>query len=605
MARKSRLFIQGMPHLVQLRGHNREPLFREDDDYSAFTHAMDLAARRYGIAIYGWSLAPERILILLTAEDKHALGRFIQHIGRSYVPFYNRRYQRRGALWDNRYCCSPLEANAYFLMVKRFVECNEDGICGRHSFGAEPSGAIVLHPIWMQLGSNPDERLQRYRDFCRTAMSPALVERICRALDQNCLLATMVISQQLEKRLERPLHARHIGRPRKLEQNPVARWTWLEQQAEHFLQQYGYQQIRLSMLERDPLFAPGGPALQGNGELRGDGTTGCLRIVAGQHSDGVLSRLWYTGVMFRQSLKDKHIQQNHQVGVEAFGAEGIDIELEHLMMQACFYRRLGIADRAELHLNTLGDAQDAEAYRQALRAFYQPVAQLLAPEQQAWLVDHPEWLVYHDDILLQRLAPAAPQHADFISTAARERFLRLQQALNRLGIVWQHAPDLFPRNQYCQLVFEWRSTAFERNVVLSRGGRYDACASKVVGRQISAFGFAFILESIMSLLSYSRHCNKSTTSVDIVIIPEQPRVAPQALLLTHKLRQQFPRLSIVNDSSTLRLTTRLKNSQRSGARFTLQLEGNGQTIQFFDAQTQGHGKSSVEKITEILSRAIV
>lgn len=605
MARKNRLFIQGMPHLVQLRGHNNEPLFRGDDDYASFTQAMGLAARRYDIAIHGWSLAPERILILLTAADKQALGRFIQHIGRSYVPFYNRRYQRRGALWDNRYCCSPLEANAYFLIVKRFVECNEDGICGHHSFGEEPVGKVAPHPIWLQLANSADRRQRQYQDFCQTTMSPALVERICRALEQNCLLATRSISQQLEKQLEIPLQARHIGRPRKLEQNPVARWTWLEQQAEHFLQQYGYQQIRLSMLERDPLFAPGGPALQGNGELRGDGTTGCLRIIAGNHSDSVMSRLWYTGVMFRQSLKDKGIEQNHQVGVEAFGAQGIDIELEHLMMQAYFYRRLGIADRVELHINTLGDAEDGETYRQALRAFYHPVAQLLAPEQQLWLESHPEWLVYHDDVLLQRLAPTAPRHEDFISAPARQRFLRLQQALNRLGIAWQHSPDLFPRNNYCQLVFEWRSAAFERSLVLSRGGRYDACASNVVGHQVFAFGFAFILESIMTLLNYAQHCNKSTTSVDMVIIPEQPRVAPQALLLTHQLRQQFPLLSIVNDGSALRLTTRLKNSQRSGARFTLQLEGDGQTIQFFDAQTQGRALSSIEKITEVLSRALM
>lgn len=605
MARKNRLFIQGMPHLVQLRGHNHEPFFREEEDYTMFGRALRIAARRYDIAIHSWSLAPERILLLLTAEDKQMLGRFMQHIGRSYVPYYNRRYQRRGALWDNRYFSSPVEAGAYFLIVKKFIECSEDGIRGHHSFGEEPTGKVAPHAVWLQLGDSAPQRQRMYQDFCQTPVNTVLVERISRALEQNCLLATPVVSQQLEKSLERPLQARHSGRPRKLEHSSTARWSWLEQQAERFLQQYGYQQIRLSLLERDPLFAPCGPQVQGDGELRGDGTTGCLRIMASRQNDALMSRLWYTGVMFRQSLKDQHLEQNYQVGVEAFGAPGVDIELEHLVMQAFFYRQLGIGDRVELHLNMLGEASDWARWRQALRTFYQPVASLLAAEQQAWLDTHPEWLLHHNDVLLQRLEPAAPRHEDFISDESRQRFRRLQQALNRTGIAWQYSADLFPRNNYCQLVFEWRSSAYDHPLVLSRGGRYDACASSVVGRQVFAFGFAFIIEPIVTLLSYVQQHDKTPSPVDLVIIPEQPRVAAQALLLTHQLRQQFPRLSIINDSSALRLATRLKNSQRSGARFTLQLEGNGRTIQFFDARTQGQQRYSIENITEALSRALV
>lgn len=519
MTRKSRLFIQGMPHLVRLRGHNGELLFRDEGDYLRFSHCLTLAALRYGIAIHSWSLAPARILFLLSAVDKLSLGRFIQHIGRRYVPFYNRRYHRSGALWDNRYLSSPLEPGIYFLAVKRFIEHGEDGVQGYHSEGELPVGKVTPHAVWLQLGESLEQRQSKYRAFCHTPVNAALVARIRSALDQNCLLASPRVSEQLESQLERTLRPRHGGRPRKYESSPAEQWIWLEKQAGEFLQQRGYQQIRLSLLEREPLFASGGPVIHGDGELRGDGTTGCLRLIATHWHEAAMGRLWYSGAMFRQSRHSDRLQQNHQVGVEAFGMSGIDIELEHLAMQAQFFRRLGLADRVELYINTLGGAESLSLFRQALRDYYQPIAHILTPEQREWLAVSPEQLIDQHDVLLQRLRAMAPKLEDYLLTEPCQRFSRLQHALSEAGIAWQSDPALFPRNDYCQLVFEWRSLDQGENRVLCRGGRYDACASRVVGRPVSACGFAFRLEPIMALLSHNSSRRKMAGQVDVVIIP--------------------------------------------------------------------------------------
>ncbi|BDH44574.1 histidine--tRNA ligase [Salmonella enterica subsp. enterica serovar Choleraesuis] len=605
MARKNRLFIPGMPHLVQLRGHNDDALFRESEDYTSFGRCLIQAARRYEVAIHSWSLAPERILLLLSAPDKQALGRFIQHIGRSYVPYYNRRYQRHGSLWDNRYLSSPLEPGVYFLLVKKYIECGEDGVSGRHSFGEQPTDSITPHPVWQQLDADPSRCQERYQDFCRSPLNATLVARIRTALEQNCLLATPRVSQKLESRLERPLQARHSGRPRKHHYNPVEQWTWLEQQAEVFLRQHGYQQIRLSLLERQPLFAAGGPMLSGNGELRGDGTTGCLRLIAAHQHIPAMSRLWYAGVMFPKTAPSVGVQQNHQIGIEAFGMPGVDIELEHLVMQVNFFRLLGLSDRVELHINMLGEATAFESFRQALREHYGPLAHMLAPTQQKWLEQRPEWLLNHDDILLQRLALNAPRLNDFVSGQSQERFLALQRSLSALGVAWQHDRGLFPRNDYCQLVFEWRSQTLGNNLVLCRGGRYDACASRILERPVYACGFAFMVEPIMVLLSDTRHRDKTRREVDVVIIPEQPRVAAAALLLGRQLRQQFPHLSIVNDGSNFRSSTRLKNARRLGARFVVQMMGDGETLLIQDNQNQQYVESSAGQIFEHLAKNLL
>lgn len=605
MARKSRLFIPEMPHLVQLRGHNGEQLFRDDEDFPTFSRCMMLAAQRYDIEIHGWSLAAERILLLLSAPDKMSLGRFIQHIGRSYVPYYNRRYQRRGALWDNRYLSSPLEPGVYFLLVKKYIECGEDGVSGRHSFGELPQGCVTPHPAWLQLDADPASRQTRYQAFCSSPVNASLVARIRAALEQNCLLATPQVSQKLEGRLERSLQARHCGRPRKHQYNPVEQWAWLEQQAESFLRQHGYQQIRLSLLERQSLFTAGGPVLHGDGELRGDGTTGCLRLLATRRHMQTMSRLWYTGVMFPQASQDCGIRLNHQIGIESFGMPGVDIELEHLIMQLNFFRLLGLGDRVELHINMLGTAEAFEHFRQALRDYYQPLEHLLDPGQRQWLEKHPEWLVHHDDVLLQRLAQAAPQLNHFLPEASQQRFVVLQQALTDAGIAWQHDPALFPHNDYCQLVLEWRSILVDQNLVLCRGGRYDACASRILEHPVYACGFAFMLEPIMALLGHKQHQDKTRRRVDIIVIPQQPRVASRALLLARQLRLQFPQLSIVNDASSLRSATCFKNAQRMGARFIMQLMGDGQTLFVKDSQSQIHKELSVEHLASYLGQALM
>ncbi|HBR6857366.1 TPA: ATP phosphoribosyltransferase regulatory subunit [Klebsiella aerogenes] len=605
MPRKNRLFIPGMPHLAQLRGHNGEELFRHEEDYSAFERCMQDAAQRYAVSIHSWSLAIPRILLLVSAPDKQALSRFIQHIGRSYVPYYNRRYQRHGALWDSRYLCSPLEPETYFLAVKRFIECDEDGSPGCHSHGNLPSGLIVPHPVWLKLGENEQQRQAHFQEFCRQPVNRALVTRIRHALAQNCLLASLALSQQLEAQMERPLRARHCGRPRKYESSPSEQWTWLELQAEQFLRQHGYQQIRLPLLEHTSLFAPGGPVMADKGKLRGDGTTGCLRLMADNPHTAVMSRIWYSGAMFRQRSLDGDIRQNHQIGVEAFGMPGVDIELEHLVMQAVFFRRIGLGEMAELHINMLGDEASLAAFRRALRDYYQPISRLLNPEQQHWLEKHPEWLIHHEDILLQRLAPAAPCLADFITVDSRHRFQRLQHALTQAGIAWQYDPALFPANDYCQLVFEWRSIAMKRELIISRGGRYDACASRIAEKPVSACGFAFMMEPIVTLLGYRPQPARAHPPTDIVIIAGQPRVAAKAMLLGRSLRQQFPYLSIINDCSPQRISTRYKNSRRLGARFILEIEGDGETIILSDSRDHRFKICTLDNITDRLAQVVL
>ncbi|WP_338327851.1 ATP phosphoribosyltransferase regulatory subunit [Rosenbergiella epipactidis] len=596
MPRKNRLFIRDFPHLTQLRGHNGEPLFRQENDYITFEIALALAAKRYAVAIHSYSLAAERIFLMVTAKDRQSLSRFVQYIGRHYVPYYNRRYQRYGALWESRYACSPLQAGPYFLIVKRFIECDEDGTHSHHSDGLNPKNIIAPHPVWLELADDEIQQQQRFKDFCRSPVNSVLVTKICNTLNQNCLLATPAVSRRLESQLACSLRVRQRGRPRQYTSVKIDQWQKLEQHASIFLRQRGYQQVRLSMLEQEPLMATNSSTVIKPIQLRRDGTFGCLQMISRCSTSRSMSRVWYSGTMFGQEYCNHTIQQRDQIGVEAFGMPGIDIEIEQLVLQAHFFQRLGIASQIALHINMLGDINAFTAFRRALFAYYQPHSHLFTPEQTQQLMSHPEWLGNSPEDWLHQLAIAAPQLDLFVSQDSQQRFIRLQLALNQAGIVWHHDNHLYPSNEYCQVVFEWRSN----NNVLSRGGRYDACASRILGYPIAACGFAFLVEPIARLLEQHEAQHHSLPSVDIVIIASQPRVGAQTVLLARQLRQQFPELRIATDSSQLRMATRHKNSRNQGAKITIEMEGDGYSLRLYKDESTDYSITNVDQISDQL-----
>lgn len=613
MSRKKRLFVPGLPHLIKLRGHNYEPLFKANEDYDRFLECLDRACALYAVRLYAWSLTPQSILLLLEAPEKEAMGHFMQYIGRSYVPWYNGRYQRRGALWESRYWSSPVEAEAYFLLVKKYVESPPREAPGRHSFADSPGERISLHPCWLRLGDTPEQRVRQYRQFCQTPFSPAILSRIETALEQNCLLATPQFSQALEGALARPLQPRSAGRPRKYYRNPVSAWSWLERQAGQRLQRYCYREIRMPLLERWEQELSASPFSGGTGELalnhqallRGDGTMGCLRIVASHQDLQKTSKLWYLGTMFRRAQQQEAIHSCHQLGVEAFGYPGHGIELEQIALQAGFFRSLHLDSHVELRLNTPGSAQEFACFREALRRYYQPMTPLLSPEQQQKLQQSPERLLNDADVLLQRLAGGAPRLAAFISDASRQRFQQLCQSLEKMAIPYTHDQALFPVNDYCHLVFEWHSDKIPAPGLLCRGGRYDHSASQLTGRDIYACGFAFMIEPIMQLLLCVQHDAPHTRQVDLVIIPDGSRAHGDALLLGRTLRQNFPRLSIVNDCSQLRTATRQKNARLQGARFVLMVEGDEQEVVLTDQQSWRSVRVSAHRVVQELSAMLM
>ncbi|MGF6192306.1 histidyl-tRNA synthetase [Serratia sp. 509] len=628
MSRRERIYIPGLPQLIQLKGHNNERLFIDHEDFQSFLNFLDSALTQYSCQLHAYTLLPNKLLLLLTPPSKESLSRLIQHVGRSYVPYYNNKYHRSGSLWEGRYNSCPIEPGAYLLLTQQFVDTYEklqtDGYNGNpvwssyaHHIGEAELDRITPHAEYLKLGDTAAQQATSYRRFIQALLSPAIQARIQNCLNQNCVLGTPKYCQQVEALVHRHVRPRHCGRPRKHYHNQVSDWVWLENQASRLLQRYSYQEIRLPLLEKwgeehpenafafrhdrtlDNDFICNHQAL-----LRGDGTMGSLRAIAQHQHLQATSRLWYLGTMFRAN-SETHIEQYQQVGVEAFGYQHIDIELEHIMLQYDFFQSLQLKHHVELKINTLASGEEFTRFREALREYYQPFTTLFNGEWVNWLQHTPERLLQGTDPLLKCLQVKAPKREEFVSLATRQRFESLIQALNQVGIPFIVDADLYPANDYCHTIFEWHAEKLENDTLLCRGGRYDANASRQLGKPVFACGFAFMLDPIMRLLQLTQENMLKQRLVDVVIIPRNAVAKDYALSVGRTLRTAFPQLSITNDFSHMQIKTCKKNALRQGCRFILVVpEETGEQIELFDKEVDQYRQGNMNTMIGILSHSL-
>ncbi|MFD1382669.1 transposase [Rhodanobacter aciditrophus] len=166
MPRRPRALLPNVPvHIVQ-RGASHKAVFFENEDYKAYASWMKEAAVVYDIAIHAFVLMTNHIHILLTAKNPENVGKFMQHIGRRYVPFINHKYGRSGSIWEGRYKSNLVQSEHYFLAVMRYIELNpvranmvEQAAHYRwssfqHNSGLKPLSFITPHPVFNAPGSD-------------------------------------------------------------------------------------------------------------------------------------------------------------------------------------------------------------------------------------------------------------------------------------------------------------------------------------------------------------------------------------------------------------------------------------------------------------------
>ena len=370
-------------------------------------------------------------------------------------------------------------------------------------------------------------------------------------------------------------------------------WRRLEQHLASLMDAYGYQQIRLPIVEQTTLFKRSiGDATdivekemytffdKGNPPesltLRPEGTAGCVRAML-EHNllRGATPRVWYIGPMFRYEKPQKgRYRQFHQFGVETFGVATPDQDAELILMTARLWKRMGVANKVQLELNTLGESDERAEYRTALVDFLTAHKAQLDEDSQRRLATNPLRILDSKDAATQKILEHAPKLHDFMGAETMAHFATLQQYLTDAGIAFVINQKLVRGlDYYNKTVFEWTTTHLGSQGTVCAGGRYDGLVGQLKGKpeqSVPAVGFAMGMERLLLLLEQTEQA-LPVRDCELFLLAD-PALQGKALLLAEKIRNQ---LEAANSSLRLKvgsqgsMKSQMKKADQSGAIFAV------------------------------------
>lgn len=370
------------------------------------------------------------------------------------------------------------------------------------------------------------------------------------------------------------------------EQTPV--WQYLEQQVRSVLTTYGYQEIRIPVVESSSLFSRG----IGSGtdivekemytfedrsgdklSLRPEATAGVVRAGIQQ---GLLynqiQRLWTSGPMFRYERPQKgRYRQFHQISVEAYGMTGPDIDAELILMTARFWQKLGLSEYVTLELNTLGTLEARIRYREALVTYLKDYETELDEDSRRRLTINPLRILDSKDYNTQKIVANAPELFDYLDEESLVHFNELKQILDEAGIAYRVNPRLVRGlDYYGRTVFEWVTDSLGSQGTVCAGGRYDALVEMLGGKPTPAVGFAMGIERLVLMLETLQLLPESVSNrVDVVVVAVGDGVGHRVLPVVERLRDTLPDFKILMNCGGGGLKAQMKRADRSGAAYAL------------------------------------
>ena len=367
-----------------------------------------------------------------------------------------------------------------------------------------------------------------------------------------------------------------------------ARWEWFEDTVRALMRRYAYLNVRVPIVEHTPLFVRGlgevtdivekemysfidsmnGDALT----LRPEGTAGVVRAAV-EHSmlyDGG-KRLYYIGPMFRHERPQRgRYRQFHQVGVEALGFAGPEVDAEVILMCRALWRDLGLAD-VRLEINSLGDAGERRAHRTALIAHFQAHESQLDAEAARRLHSNPLRILDTKSPAMQPLVEAAPRLMDFLGEASLRHFDGLRAMLDAAGQPYRINPRLVRGMDYYNLtVFEWVTDRLGAQGTVCGGGRYDGLVELIGGKPAPGIGWGMGIERVLDLLHESGVQVPAVAPDAYVIVPDASAL-PQAMHTAELLRGAGVAVQMHAGGGSMK--TQFKRAHSSGARHALVFGG--------------------------------
>lgn len=400
----------------------------------------------------------------------------------------------------------------------------------------------------------------------------------------------------------------------------VGYWQKLETLARKTCLQAAYQEIRPPIFEQTSLFERGiGEATDVVGKemytfkdrgdrsitLRPELTAGVVRslIEHSLYAQGGTQRLYYIGPVFRYERPQAGRQrQFHQIGVECLGSQSPRADVEVITLATNLLQGLGLTSLT-LDINSVGDREDRQAYREALVNYLTPYRDELDADSQDRLVRNPLRILDSKDERTKEITQDAPSIIDHLSDNSRQHFEQVQQMLTNLGITYQLNPRLVRGlDYYTHTAFEIQSADLGAQATVCGGGRYDGLVEQLGGPKTPAVGWAIGMERLILLLQQLQ--SPPIPAPNFYFVSRGAKAEIQAVILAQKLRNQG--FSVELDLSGSAFGKQFKRADRSDAIACLIMgdeEAEQQTVklkwladQKQEAITQTELLNSVDKI---------
>ncbi|MGU3626772.1 histidine--tRNA ligase [Comamonas sp. C24C] len=389
-----------------------------------------------------------------------------------------------------------------------------------------------------------------------------------------------------------------------------ARWEWFEAKVRDLMGRFAYRNIRTPIVEPTALFVRGLGEVTDivekemysfedklNGEhltLRPEGTAGVVRSVVENnllYEGG--KRLFYIGQMFRHERPQRgRYRQFHQVGVEAMGFAGPELDAEVILLAAQLWKELGI-EGVRLELNSLGQPEERKAHRAALIAYFEQHTEVMDEEAKRRMYSNPLRVLDTKNPAMQDMVNAAPKLMDYLGDASKAHLKVVQDILDANDVAWSLNPRLVRGMDYYNLtVFEFITDKLGSQGTICGGGRYDYLIEEIGGKPAPAVGWGMGVERVLEVLK-EVGAEIPQPAADVYAIIPDASALPQVFKTAQQLRAagvavQMHAAAGGSAEGMGSMKSQFKKADGSGARFAL----------IFGADELAQGKVTVKSLRD-------
>ena len=374
-----------------------------------------------------------------------------------------------------------------------------------------------------------------------------------------------------------------------------ARWEWFEAKVRDLMGRFAYRNMRTPIVEPTALFVRGLGEVtdivekemysfedradkHGQAEhltLRPEGTAGVVRSVVENnllYEGG--KRLFYIGQMFRREKPQRgRYRQFHQVGVEALGFAGPELDAEVILLAAQLWKELGI-EGVRLELNSLGQPEERKTHREALIAYFEQHTEVMDEEARRRMYSNPLRVLDTKNPAMQEMVNAAPKLMDYLGDASKAHLKAVQDILDANDVAWSLNPRLVRGMDYYNLtVFEFITDKLGSQSTICGGGRYDYLIEEIGGKPAPAVGWGMGVERVLEVLK-EVGVEIPQPAADVYAIIPDASVLPQVFKTVQQLRAagvavQMHAAAGGSAEGMGSMKSQFKKADGSGARFAL------------------------------------